>query len=247
MQRIEAFLNESEVPDWASTLTRIDGRGSNGNLGFCQATFEWPSPPKDPPSPSRFQLGPLDFRFPEGKLTIVSGGTGSGKSALLNALLGGEQIRRVESQITQSLREMHCTSGSVIINKRHHKVAFCSQSPCSSASFLQYSTAHWFSPGLEHATIRDNIIFGCVYGFDQARYQSVIEACALSKDLQDLDAGDMTGLSSLWSIVLQYLLKCVRNWREGHHIIWRTAGKNCSCSRYVFQGRGIDVLILIFH
>ena len=48
-------------------------------------------------------------------------------------------------------------------------------------------------PGLEHATIRDNIVFGCAYGFDEARYQEVIEACALTKDLEVLDAGDRTG------------------------------------------------------
>lgn len=47
--------------------------------------------------------------------------------------------------------------------------------------------------GLEHATIRDNIIFGAAFGFDEARYQAVIEACALIHDLAIFDAGDMTG------------------------------------------------------
>ena len=49
--------------------------------------------------------------------------------------------------------------------------------------------------GLEHATIRENIIFGSVFGFDEQRYNRVIEACALEKDLEILDAGDATGMS----------------------------------------------------
>jgi hypothetical protein len=47
--------------------------------------------------------------------------------------------------------------------------------------------------GLEHATIRDNIIFGSRYGFDEARYGAVIDACALTHDLEVFDAGDLTG------------------------------------------------------
>lgn len=50
-----------------------------------------------------------------------------------------------------------------------------------------------FFSGLEHATIRDNIIFGSQRGFDEARYNAVIEACALLKDLSMFDAGDLTG------------------------------------------------------
>ncbi|KAF5385025.1 hypothetical protein D9615_001230 [Tricholomella constricta] len=159
MQRIEGFLNEKEVPEWASTLTAPSDDGSNYEIGFSSATFEWPSLPKSPMSPARFVLGPLDIKFPKGKLTLVSGATGSGKSALLAALLG----------------EMQCTAGNVILNKLSHRVAYCGQNP-------------W----LEHATIRDNIIFGSPYGFEEARYQAVVESCALVKDLEVFDAGDQT-------------------------------------------------------
>ncbi len=47
--------------------------------------------------------------------------------------------------------------------------------------------------GLEHATIRDNIIFGSTSGFQEERYRAVLEACALTKDLEMFDAGDLTG------------------------------------------------------
>ncbi|KAJ7631233.1 P-loop containing nucleoside triphosphate hydrolase protein [Roridomyces roridus] len=157
MQRIQAFLAEDEVPKWASSLTASEAESDN--IGFATAIFEWQALPQTPPVASRFQLGPLDVLFPEGKLTLVSGATGSGKTATLLALLG----------------ELHCVDGSVLFDKSRHQVAYCAQNP-------------W----LEHATIRDNIIFGAAYGFDEARYQAVIEACALVRDLEVFDAGDMT-------------------------------------------------------
>ena len=94
MQRIQDFLKEDEVSDWASTLSIPFPNSSHvmdDKIGFSEAFFEWqdPSSSTATPSPTRFQLGPLDVVFPPGKLSIVSGATGSGKSALLAALLGG--------------------------------------------------------------------------------------------------------------------------------------------------------------
>lgn len=89
MKRIDEFLAESEVEDWASSLksTPINRPERQVKIGFENASFEWDVAPKS--EPSRFSLGPLNVEFPIGKLTIVSGATGSGKSALLAALLGG--------------------------------------------------------------------------------------------------------------------------------------------------------------
>ena len=94
MNRIQDFLKEDEVSDWASTLSTPIPNSSHvmdDKVGFSEASFEWqdPSSSTAAPSPTRFQLGPLDVVFPTGKLSIVSGATGSGKSALLAALLGG--------------------------------------------------------------------------------------------------------------------------------------------------------------
>jgi ABC-type multidrug transport system fused ATPase/permease subunit len=132
MQRIEGFLSEGEVPNWASTLTcdLSNSSQSAADIGFSEAVFEWDECP-DNASPSRFRLGPLNFMFPAGKLTLVSGSTGSGKTALLSALLGGNRPHFLSCRSgTDLCLEMHCLSGSVHINKVQHRVAYCGQNPC---------------------------------------------------------------------------------------------------------------------
>lgn len=47
--------------------------------------------------------------------------------------------------------------------------------------------------GLEHGTIRQNIIFASERGFDEDRYTAVINSCSLKRDLEILTAGDQTG------------------------------------------------------
>lgn len=88
MKRIDSFLLEPEVPEWASTLTAPITPLEQDMIGFSQATFKWEEN-SDSDSSSRFSLGPLDIAFSKGQLTLISGPTGSGKSALLAALLGG--------------------------------------------------------------------------------------------------------------------------------------------------------------
>ena len=81
------------MPEWASTLIHIPNPSEQklDKLGFKAAIFEWSSVVNKPHSQLRteFRLGPLDVTFPLEKLTLVTGHTGSGKTALLNALLGG--------------------------------------------------------------------------------------------------------------------------------------------------------------
>jgi ABC-type transport system involved in cytochrome bd biosynthesis fused ATPase/permease subunit len=111
MQRIEAFLNEDEVPDWASSLKRktVEGKPlppapsqpprlgpripepakDETRVGFKKAIFTWSVVPRGRQN-TPFTLGPLNLAFPIGKLSLVSGPTGSGKTALLLSLLGGE-------------------------------------------------------------------------------------------------------------------------------------------------------------
>lgn len=75
---------------------------------------------------------------------------------------------------------MRLISGKIYLDKTNHRVAYCAQNP-------------W----LEHATIRDNIVYGSPSGFDEQRYDSIIRACALEKDLEILPAG--------WSLFFQFI------------------------------------------
>lgn len=68
------------------------------------------------------------------------------------------------------LGELPPTSGRVSV---HGRIAYVSQQP-------------WVFSG----TVRSNILFGKKY--EKERYEKVIKACALKKDLQLLEDGDLT-------------------------------------------------------
>ena len=54
---------------------------------------------------------------------------------------------------------------------------------------------------IQNLSLRDNVLFGAPY--DEERYRTVIEACALQPDLDILPAGDMTEIGE--NVCQQYL------------------------------------------
>ncbi|KAH0045707.1 ABC multidrug transporter-like protein, partial [Aureobasidium melanogenum] len=156
-RRIESFLRTPEKIDYLQ-----DSR--SGDVIFRNATFGWPSNHKNPISAaqntsSRFKLKDVNVRFPAGKLSIIHGDTGSGKSLMLAAMLG-------EAELLNGAIEAPCSAHGF-------PVAFVTQTP-------------W----LQSMSIKDNILFGG--SFNKARYDSVLEACALVQDLELLANGDET-------------------------------------------------------
>ncbi|KAI0827335.1 multidrug resistance-associated ABC transporter [Trametes gibbosa] len=118
----------------------------------------------------RFELKDITVLFPEGELTVVTGPTASGKTALLMALLG----------------ELTTLSGHIVMSKNTSKV-----DAHGLAQAISYAAQ---SPWLRHQSIKDNILFG--YPWDEERYNAVVECCALGPDLEILEDGDATEIGA---------------------------------------------------
>ncbi|KAL7747342.1 Transporter of the ATP-binding cassette (ABC) [Sorochytrium milnesiophthora] len=194
MRRIARFLSQPDLqPYQIDRIEYSQSRNSHlpeaavADIALVNASFKWQDEDTekldDPPTlsesvpllrsvpatatQSSFELRDVSVRFPEGKLTLVMGATGCGKSSLLHALLG----------------EMTHVSGHVFLPKTDRSLV--------SKGGLYRGVAYvpqqaW----LLNATIRENILFGDA--LDQERYQHVLRDCALARDLQILDGGDNT-------------------------------------------------------
>lgn len=169
VRRLGKYLEGPEMTD-------IITRGHDAALD--NASIAWPVD-DEVPDDDRFLLRDLNLSFPQGELSVISGKTGTGKSLLLSSLIGEVDLLagKVIMPPTPPLAERNdakAHKGNWILPG---SVAYVSQSP-------------W----LENATLRDNIIFGLPY--DEERYNTVIEVCALRKDLDMLEDGDQTELGA---------------------------------------------------
>lgn len=150
-----------------------------------------PSPTSDSSTEPRFELRDIDIVFPHGQLTLVTGPTASGKTALLLAQLGEMTMvnapqshsQTFGSTIRVATNGAAAPSGRILLPKRPH-------GPLNSFGLRSSISYAAQSPWLEHLSIRDNILFGQPFEID--RYWEVIEACALRTDLELLEDGDWT-------------------------------------------------------
>lgn len=187
LRRIERFLAQPEIqlpgPSQSSTPT----------VALRNATLRWPvaSSPSATPSDERtpqtgastpygtFALRDITIDFVPGKLNLICGPLGSGKSLLIQSLLG----------------ETDLLAGQVV----------CPRTPANSLftfaedhSFL--TKENWVIPDqcgyvpqaawLQNSSIRSNILFGLP--MDPERYEATLECCSLTRDLKALDDGDST-------------------------------------------------------
>ncbi|KAF7331551.1 ATP-dependent bile acid permease [Mycena kentingensis (nom. inval.)] len=114
-----------------------------------------------------FELKNISVLFPEGKLSLVTGPTASGKTALLMALMGEMTLLPTGGRIIMG------KDTSVDENGYTHGIAYAAQSP-------------W----LQHRSIKDNILFGS--SLEEERYKEVVKCCALKPDFDMLEDGDQT-------------------------------------------------------
>ncbi|KAJ3492703.1 hypothetical protein NLG97_g5201 [Lecanicillium saksenae] len=143
--RVRALLTASE-----SRINIPDGHNESPvAIDFDSAKFQWPC--EGDSTPTYLDVGSLSI--PRGKTTVVIGRNGSGKTSLLQSILG----------------EMILTKGTCAVKG---SVAYCSQDP-------------WILSG----DLSDNVIFNSSRGFDQERYQKIVQACGLDKDFAKLPGG----------------------------------------------------------
>lgn len=172
VDRIEDFLSEEETSKFEQLgEENIDENGKR-IIGFRDATFIWGS--KDAVAEDgsmAFRLLDIDIDFRLGKLNVITGPTGSGKTSLLMALLG----------------EMTLMSGKVYLPGGRSREDVPVDPETGLAETCAYVAQ---SAWLVNANIKENIIFSAP--FDEKRYHQVIVACALERDLEILDNGDET-------------------------------------------------------
>lgn len=164
VDRVENFLNEKETSKYQQ-LSSPRGPGSP-TIGFENATFGW-SDSSD--NDAGFMLRDLNINFQIGKLNLIVGPTGSGKTSILMALLGEMELKSGKVFLPSSYRDDVLPDADGLCDT----VAYCAQQP-------------W----LLNDTVRNNILFASEW--DEARYKAVIDACALTRDLEILEHGDET-------------------------------------------------------
>ncbi|KAM3433621.1 hypothetical protein NHJ13734_006387 [Beauveria thailandica] len=172
VERVEEFLQEDETEKYEQLGTdNIDQDGVK-RIGFRDTTLSWGSKNnKMEDGPSAFRLWDLNVDFLIGKLNIIAGPTGSGKTSLLMGLLG----------------EMTLYSGRVFCPGGRSRDDVRLDPETGLADTIAYvAQAAWLLNG----SIKTNILFGAPW--NEKRYNDVIVACALERDLDILDHGDET-------------------------------------------------------
>ncbi|CEP08191.1 hypothetical protein [Parasitella parasitica] len=217
VRRIESYLNEEEI---SPPTTNLDPN-CRVRIGFKNATVSWVDVLSDDeddeddennttavnsgnnslqiprststatfqsvtPSPSTYEeadtfiLHNLDAHFPNSKFSIICGATGSGKTLMMLSLLGETVLLEGESFCPRTaVADALDTDVKIPANITRkewildHAVAYVSQTA-------------W----LRNASIRDNILFGLP--FIEKRYKETLYACALDKDMDNLEDGDLT-------------------------------------------------------
>lgn len=175
---LEACVSAGRIEKYLDSPEKTANTVPAESISFQEADVAWPADEEVAPE-ERYALCNLNLNFPSKGLSVISGKTGSGKSLLLASILGECDILSgvVRVPVPPPLDSRHddkATPANWIIDSA---IAYVAQIP-------------W----IENATIRDNILFGLPY--DPVRYQKVLFACALEKDLEMLEDGELTDIGA---------------------------------------------------
>ncbi|KAL5480838.1 hypothetical protein ACEPAI_9778 [Sanghuangporus weigelae] len=180
IRRIEKYLCSPEV----DLVNALDNAQSP--IALKSATVGWPQERKENQesassvslTPHRtFSLVDVTLDFPSGKLSLICGKLGSGKTLLLQTLLGKADVLAGIVKCPRSPPNAMAAFADIAPSPEDWIVnGTCAYVPQTS----------W----LQNASIKDNILFSLPYVED--RYRKTIDACALVEDLAILEDGDQT-------------------------------------------------------
>jgi ABC-type multidrug transport system fused ATPase/permease subunit len=172
--RLEKYFNQSDKEPVSEPGDAI---------AFDNATVAWPriqdtdvseGNGEDERREAHSMLRDATLDFPIGKLSVITGKTGSGKSLLLAALLG----------------EVKILAGTVRMPPLPEFDDSAKYIPKAEWIIPQLTAFVSQTPWIEGGTVKENILFGLPFVED--RYRKVIAACALEKDIELLVNGDET-------------------------------------------------------
>lgn len=176
---LDALVSARRIQEYLDSAELEKSVQSGEQITFQQAKISWPSDQEEDQQDRVFSLENLNLSFEMGQLNVIAGKTGSGKTLLLSALIGEADL--LSGRITMP-------DATTPQDRFDHKANKSNWILSSAVAYVAQI------PWIENATLRDNILFGLP--FDQRRYDQVIFACALTKDLEILQDGDMTDIGA---------------------------------------------------
>ncbi len=171
--RLEKYFNQSDKEPVSEP---------GATIAFDNATVAWPkiedadirAAGEEEQREAHSMLRDATLDFPIGKLSVITGKTGSGKSLLLAALLG----------------EVKLLSGTIRMPPLPDFDDSAEHIPESEWIIPELTAFVSQTPWIEGGTVKENIVFGVPFVAD--RYRKVLAACALEKDIELLVDGDET-------------------------------------------------------
>ncbi|CAI5942587.1 unnamed protein product [Closterium sp. NIES-65] len=185
---------------WGKAKAEPADKGSAGEKG---SGAESKDKGKEKEKEKPFALTDVTVTVPRGSLFAIVGSVGSGKSSLISAILGEMEAQRDEDEGVDNRKSSDRKSGerrrSSSDRRRSSGERRRSESgvvegeneegKCRvtiNGSLAYCSQQAW----IMNTSLRENILFG--HEYEEDRYNAILDACALRKDLAALPDGDST-------------------------------------------------------
>ncbi|KAI8835590.1 hypothetical protein BJ741DRAFT_607321 [Chytriomyces cf. hyalinus JEL632] len=193
VKRIKQFLLEDELERFTSG---VDGQSMETDackMKLKSASFEWPEPDKASveavvPTVGFFKrTWRAVFGYRAGYTPLISEASifQTAAAAEPSFKLADMDIEFPSSKLSVVVGATGAGKTSLILSLLGETTRLSGTRECPNAVAYVSQTA-W----LTNATIRENILFGTLW--DPVRYRRVVQACALAKDFELLEGGDMT-------------------------------------------------------